>query len=405
MFTFPTGDLFTSIRGVGTKQNTSRSTFTFRADKLSSTTNKQFRIEGVISVGLKAGTYGYNPFFNAQALVKNLKVYRGNKAIADAHYVDAQYTVKEYSTIPAHEKENHSIGEPSPPDQWFIKFSPTTSALSSAETTSELSMLGDRGGGGTIPIYVRPEPEPDDPPPPPPPPPPPLDIDDTDNTDDQDDIDDGIDEDGGTTIIDDEDTPSTVVSRLSRLLVTNRIDLQPDSIYRFHVIINRVKNDNADNVLKVNINPSLEALRPAFAGTYSTTGIQHSIDWEIDTAGIAAADLRGIYFQIDAFEEDIIIANAAVVYISDVNILGKISELPINTIYRFDGEVWDNAITQLSNDDGILNDSPHSLIESYEVNSEAQRLYCISGGNIYVWGTGPNDPYGGLVSSRIVVSW
>ncbi|KKK84707.1 hypothetical protein LCGC14_2780640, partial [marine sediment metagenome] len=142
-----------------------------------------------------------------------------------------------------------------------------------------------------------------------------------------------------------------------------------------------------------------------FDGTISTSGIQFPIEWEFITTGIAAADLREVRFRIDMFEENIDVADAAAAYVSDINILGKIRELPINTIYRYDGEIWDNAITQVSSDGGIVSGSPHSLVESYEVNSAAQRLYCISDGNVYVWGTGVNDPYGGTTASRIVVSW
>ncbi|KKL21134.1 hypothetical protein LCGC14_2448520, partial [marine sediment metagenome] len=209
---------------------------------------------------------------------------------------------------------------------------------------------------------------------------------------------------GDITIINDNVTEG-FATKLSRLLVTNQMDLQPNSIYRLHVIINRVKNPSADKVLKVRINPSLAALRPSFDGTISTSGVQFPIEWEFSTTGIATEDLRGIRFRIDMFEENIDVVEGATVFISDINIIGKIRELPINTIYRYDGEIWDNAITQVSSDGGIVNGSPHSLIENYEVNSDAQRLYCISAGNIYVWGVGVNDPYGGATASRIVVSW
>ncbi len=376
------GNLFS----LGSKNSTRRHTFTFQADNVSTTSDGEFRIEGIVSVAIKGSQqlYDWNLFI-ANALIKNLKVYRGDEEIANSQFIDVQYIIKDHLNIPTIEEENHTIGEPSPPDQWFVKF-PEAGGPTSIPNIPPTVGITPGGGNGL-----------DWPPPPPPPPPQPDDpiipLPDPDDTD------------GGETIIIDDDTTEEFATKLSRLLVTNKINLQPNEIYKFHIIINRIKNANADKVLKVRINPSLTALRPSFDGTISTSGIQFPIEWEFNTAGIAAADLYGIRFRIDMFEENIDIVDAASVYVSDINILGIIRELPINTIYRYDGEVWDNVITQVSNDGGIVNGSPHSLIESYEVNSTIQRLYCISDGNIYVWGSGVADPYGGITASRIIASW
>jgi len=378
------GELFSS----NSKTETRRHTFTFRADDIATTTNNEFRIEGTVAAVIKGSQRLFDWKLFANALIKNLKVYRGDEEIANSQFIDIEYAVKEYSSILTTERENHAIGEPSPPDQWFVKF-PAAGGPSTAPNIPPSVQITPGGGKGL-----------NWPPPPPPPPPDP-------------DPDDPIipppsgpdDTDGGETIIIDENTTEGSATKLSRLLVTNEINLQSNSIYRFHALINRIKNSDADKVLKIRIEPSLASLKPSFDGTIITSGIQFPIIWEFDTTGIAAADLLGIRFRIDMFEENIDVTDAAAVYVSDINILGKISELPINTIYRYDGEIWDNEITQVSDDGGIVGGQPNSLVESYEVNSAIQRLYCISSGNIYVWGIGALDPYGSTITSRIVSSW
>ncbi|KKM82715.1 hypothetical protein LCGC14_1316740 [marine sediment metagenome] len=378
------GDLFDLERKAATR----RHTFTFQADNVAATTDGEFRIEGTVAATVKGAQRLYETWqLFADAVIKNLKVFRGDEEIANSQFVNIEYAVKEFSSISATERENHSIGEPSPPDQWFVKFPAAGGSPVIPSIPPSLGIAPGGGGGSDWPPIVPPPDDPDDPDDPIIPPP-----------DDPNDP-------GGDTITIDNNVTEGFATKLSRLLVTNKIDLQPNSIYRFHVIINRVKNSDANKVLKVRINPSLAALRPSFDGTISTSGIQFPIEWEFDTTGIAAADLREVRFRIDMFEENIDVADAAAAYVSDINILGKIRELPINTIYRYDGEIWDNAITQVSSDGGIVSGSPHSLVESYEVNSVAQRLYCISDGNIYVWGLDVNDPYGGTTASRIVVSW
>lgn len=379
------GDLFSLDKKTGTR----RHTFTFQADDIAVTTDGEFRIDGTVAVALTGAQRLRETWkFFANALIKNLKVYRGDAEIANSQFINIEYTVKSYSSIPPVEKENHSIGEPSPPDQWFVKF-PVVSGPSLSPNIPPAVGISPGGGGGL-----------DWPPPLPPSLP----------SDDSDDLviplpPDSEDMGGGDTITIGNDITEGFATKLSRLLVTNKIDLQPNSTYRFHVIINRVKNSDADRVLRIRINPSLAALRPSFDGVISTSSVQFPIEWEFDTTGIAAADLYGIRFRIDMFEENIDTTDAAAVYISDINILGRIRELPVNTVYRYDGEAWDNALAQISNDGGIISGHPHSLVENYETNSEIQRLYCISGGNIYVWGIGAEDPYGSTSISRVVVSW
>jgi hypothetical protein len=365
-----------------------RHTFTFQADNIAATTNKEFRIEGKVVAPIKGGDAAFAWFFMAEALLKNFKVYRGDEEIANSQFIGVQYLVKEYSAVPIAERANHSIGAPSPPDDWFIKFS-TAPGLFVGTPTTELVYIPI---GGTdwpaipsLPVTPTTPTIPDLPIDPPPPDPP--------------------DTDGGETIIISDDTTAEFATRLSRLLVTNQMDLHPNTLYRFHIIVNRVKSFNVDKVLKIRINPSLAALKPSFDGTVTSSGIQFPIEWVFTTAGIAAEDLLGIRFRIDLFEEDIDIDDAATVYVSDINILGKIIELPANTIYRYDGVAWDNAITQVSDDGGIVGGHPHSLIESYEAVSAARRLYCISDGNIYVWSSNVQDPYGSNVASRIVIAW
>ena len=351
--------------GLDPKTMVQRFTFTFQADDITSTTNGEFRIEGACACSAASKNKGEIWAFHASALIRNVKVYRGDAETANAQYIDIQYIAKEYASIPEIERGNHSIDEPSPPDQWFVKFP----AAGPQDLNQPPPIYTPTGGGGGL----------DWPPISPPA------------------TGEGVDVNANVT--------EEFATKLSRLLVTNRIDLLPGSIYKFHIIINRIKNANANQILKVRINPSLASIVPSFDGTISTTEVQTSIEWEFDTTGISAVDLRGVRFRIDMYEENIDIDDAADVYVSDINILGRIKELPINTIFRYDGEAWDDALTKLSNDNGITGGHPYALVENYEANSNIQRLYCLSDGDVYVWGIGAQDPYGSTVASRIVVSW
>lgn len=120
----------TYVNNTGTLLNldensqTRRHTFTFYADSIKATTNGEFRIEGVVTAAVPPAIRNTqdNWLFLASALIKNLKVYRGDAVIANSQFMNVKYIIKDYSSIPATEKGNHSIGIPSPPDQWFVKF-------------------------------------------------------------------------------------------------------------------------------------------------------------------------------------------------------------------------------------------------------------------------------------------
>ncbi len=130
-----------------------------------------------------------------------------------------------------------------------------------------------------------------------------------------------------------------------------------------------------------------------------------SITWEFSTAGAAAHQLVSVRFKIDAFEENIQPSEGGSIYISDINLLGIVREVPTNTIFRYDGEVWDADQTSLSDDGGIVAGNPHELVQNYETNSAAVRLYCLTVGDVYVWGIGADDPYGGESVPRVIISW
>lgn len=425
------GDLF----GVGTNDvNVRRHTFTFNADNLAETTNGEFRIEGVVKATIKGALRFETWSMIANAMLRNFKVYRGNAELANSIFVDASYIVKEYSAVSPLEKGNHSIDEPSPPDQWFVKFPITTEILipGGSDDNRPPTVGTPPGGGGgldwppTKPPFPPPPPSlppPDDPPPsppsppggedqdnpdPPPPPPvqpdvpPPIPIPPPPNPPNPDDND----EDEGDIVIPDDATEGYAV-KLSRLLCTNRMNLVPDEIYKFHVIVNRIKNPDEEYPLHIRISPSKATIKPAYDGVITATGTQSTIAWEFSTDGFTEEELTGIRFRIDLYEKELDYSAGATVYVSDWNILGKIRELPVNTIYRYDGEFWERDITEVSNDGGIIaaDGYPNRLVESFEVNSDAVRLYCISSGDIYVWGIGAQDPYGGSAASRIVMSW
>lgn len=369
-YTEPSGNLFSLDESSQVKKHI----FTFKADDISTTTNGEFRIEGVVKAAVKGGMRFTETWrLQARALIKNLKIYRGGAEIANAQFIDAEYIVKEYSDIPIAERENHAIEEPSPPDQWFVKFTPVVSkqGKSPQALMAPPGTIGEeRPGGTTTTTTTTTTPTtPTEPPP---------------ST-----------QEGGTTVY----GPGGVNTNPSRLLATNQIDLVPGATYRFHALVNRVKNPDSNVVLKIHIKPSLAELRPVFDGTIATSNSQFSIEWEFSTSGISAENLLGIRFYIDIYEEGLDVDAAATVYISDINILGKIRKPPINSIFRYNGEVWDNKITGKG-----ITGHPHSLVEAYEEKSNAQRLYCISDGDAYVWST-VNDPYGSPDFSRIIVCW
>ncbi len=210
--------------------------------------------------------------------------------------------------------------------------------------------------------------------------------------------------------------PSTIVDKLGRLLITNRMKLLTNTIYRMQVLVNREESDSG-KPLRIAVTPSISELA-GYTGATTSIGTQNKIVWEFDTTGIPASKLSEVRFWIDAYEENIDPVDGGAIYISDINLLGTVRELPINTIFRYDGEVWDDSITKLSNDGGIVNGHPHKLVQSYETNSDAVRLYCLSDGDVYTWEIDANDPYVITIdpddpppalpimpTSRIIVSW
>lgn len=332
-FTFNEGTLFS----VDKIRNTQRVTFSFNADDMVNT-NGEFIIEGKVSALIKGAERQKVWAFLGNALIKNIKLFRGDKTAANSMYIPAEYVIKEYSLLPAKEKERHAIKEPSPPDEWFIKFNKGNKGIKFTSTLLE-----------------------------------------------------GQDE-----------KTSVVVDKLSRTIVTNKMKLYTNSVYRMHALINREDSDSG-KPLHIKVTPSIKKLAK-YAGITASTGVQNEIVWEFNTTGIPDTELTEISFQIDAYEENIIPFKAGAIYISDINLLGKIRETPVNTVYRYDGEVWDNALTKLSNDDGIELGNPYKLVQNYEPNSGKVRLYCISLGRVYVWSI-EDDPYGRDVISRIITSW
>ena len=336
---FNTGSLFS----LDTSVQTRRATFTFNSDDVTSTTDGEFVIEGTVAVAIKgAERWRESWTFNANALIKNVKLFRGDAENANATYVPVEYIVKEYVAIPDTGQEHHAIDHPSPPDQWFIKFG------------------AGQVEGDIVPLSTE--------------------------------------EDGA-----EDSTTITTVDKLSRLLITNRMKLSANSTYRMHVLVNREDSDSGKS-LKVKVTPSISGLA-GYTGTITSIGTQNEIVWEFSTAGIAVHRLASVRFRIDAYEENIQPSEGGSIYISDINLLGTVRELPINTIFRYDGEVWDDSLTKLSDDGGIVGGHPHKLVQNHEANSDAVRLYCLSDGDAYVWGIGADDPYGGTEVPRIIIAW
>ena len=179
--------------------------------------------------------------------------------------------------------------------------------------------------------------------------------------------------------------------------------LSTNTIYRMHVLVNREDSDSG-KPLKIKVTPSIRALA-GYTGAITSVGTQNEIVWEFSTASIPASMLAAVRFRIDAYEENIQPSEGGSIYISDINLLGTVRELPVNTIFRYDGEVWDDNLTKVSDDGGIVGGHPHKLVQNYETNSDVVRLYCLSDGDVYVWGIGADDPYGGTEVPRIIIMW
>jgi len=332
---FNTGSLYSLDKSIQVR----RTTFTFNSDGVAATTDGEFVIEGTVAVAIKgAERWKESWTFLAGALIKNVKLLRGDAETANATYVPVEYVVKEYADISDVEREHHAIEQPSPPDQWFIKFGAGQSGVEyvSALESSDESTL-------------------------------------------------------------------TTVNRLSRLLITNRMKLTANSTYRMHVLINREDSDSG-KPLRIKVTPSINGLA-GYTGTITSVGAQNEIVWEFSTTGVPASKLSAVRFRIEAYEENIQPSEGGSIYISDINLLGTICKLPVNTIFRYDGEVWDDSLTKVSDDGGIVGGHPHKLVQNYETNSDLVRLYCISDGDVYVWSTDLDDPYGGTEVSRIIISW
>lgn len=336
-----------NLRDNGT--GTVKHELTFDGSLLSSA-NSAFRLEGAVAAGYKGGrilpgTYLIDWTFFAKYLIKNITIRRGGSIGGDEYfydddtsntvYLEPEYIHEKYSDVPEVDREHHYIDDPSPPDQWFVKY-------------SQYGQIGSPVGA-----------------------------------------------------------PAPPDQTVSRKLVTNFMNLVPDEVYRFHMTFKKVKSfwwGSSDLPLSVTIRSSLDKI-PPYTGTFVVSNTQHFIEWEFSTANISAESLQNMHFEIEMSDTGTYVANAAIIYVSDINILGKLNQIPVNTIYRYDGEVWDDAVTKVSDDGGITSDYPHALVESYEANSDAQRLYCISGGAPYVWSIGPGDPYGGATRSQIIISW
>lgn len=304
-----------------------RASFTFNADDIDfSTTDGSIYIKGVASckIPLPQLLAGQFTQFRANVAIRNIELYRGTVEEANSTYVEADYVVKPYADIPAAEKDNHMIEPPSPPDQWFLKFSP----MNLTEVSGK-------------------------------------------------------------------------VERLSRRIVSNGLTLLPNKTYKLHFIVKKLggtpnKSYRVRTISPLKGIPELSAM---------CSGVeQRPFVWEFSTAGFTATQLQDIKFEIEVWEEEISPNAGAVIYLSDINIQQRIADTAINTIYRYDGQAWDNTQTSES-DDGNVTNQPFGLHKEYETASDAIRLYCIADDVPYVWSTGPNDPFGGETVPRIIMTW
>lgn len=192
------------------------------------------------------------------------------------------------------------------------------------------------------------------------------------------------------------------IGRLSRRIITNKITLQPNQNYKLHFMVAKGTDGIPEKTYRVRTISPIKDIAELSATCSGTA--QRSFEWTFSTFGIAAADLQDIQFEIEIWEENIAPGFGATFYISDVNIQQKIAQIAENTIYRYDGQSWDDVQTKLSNDGNVIV-QPFGLHKEFETNSNAIRLYCIANSDPYVWSTGPDDPYGGEVVPRIVITW
>ncbi len=192
------------------------------------------------------------------------------------------------------------------------------------------------------------------------------------------------------------------IARLSRRLITNKMTLLPGQNYKLHFMVKKATDGIPEKSYRVRTISPVSGIAELSA---TCSGIaQRSFEWTFPTFGISSANLKDIQFEIEIWEENITPGYGATFYISDVNIQQKIIQTAENTIYRYDGQAWDDVQTKLSNDGNVL-EQPFGLHKEFEVNSDATRLYCIANNDPYVWSTGPNDPFGGEVVPRIVITW
>jgi hypothetical protein len=300
--------------------------FTFNMNDIDfDTTDGSIYIQGAAAVkitvpNLLSGEY---KVFTANAAYRNIKLYRGTTEDANTIYLNTEYIIKEYADIPPVENDNHAIEPPSPPDQWFIKFSQNSSL-------------------------------------------------------------------------------SSITQRLGRRLITNKLTLQPNENYKLHFMVKKGTNGIPTKTYRVRTISPVSGI-PELSATCSGTE-QRPFEWVFDTTGIAVDNLKNIQFEIEVWEEDILPGFGATFYISDINIQQQIAQIAENTIYRYDGQAWDDAQTKLSNDGNIIV-QPFGLHKEFETNSDSTRLYCIANDDPYVWSTGPSDPFGGQVVPRIIMTW
>ena len=308
-----------------------RVTFTFNANDVNTdTTDGTIYIKGLVAAKLTVPQLlsGEYKQFSAYADIRNIQLFRGSADDANATYLESEYIIKEYTDIPTVENDNHIIEAPSPPDQWFIKFS----------RNADLSIIEE-------------------------------------------------------------------VSRFSRRVLTNKMTLQPDQNYKLHFVVKKASDGIPEKTYRVRTISPVSGIAELSATCQGTE--QRSFQWEFPTSGIAASDLEDLQFTIEVWEEDIAPGNGATFYISDINIQRKIAETARNTVYRYDGQAWDDVQTRESSDGGIVSGSgqPFGLHQEFEVNSDAARLYCIANQDPYVWSIGLDDPFGGEIVPRIVITW
>jgi len=320
--------------------------------------------------------------FSATASINPPELYRGPTEFADAEFMRNAYVSKYRSNITdENDLTQHSVAAPSPPDEWFAKFYPY-----STREVVQGPLQTPAGEGGSTDFDWGDLPED-------------WGGDETGEDDYTPPVEGDTEEGDGTGNI----TRLSTKTRRARLLVSNAMKLSSGNTYRVHAIVKRKIASGQGAPLIVSIRSSINEI-PGATSTITTTGFREIV-WEFSTVGIPQSKLNSVRLQIYAYEEFANDVNSATVYISDVNVLGKIAETPENTVYRFDGEVWDDDITKVSSDGGIIGGHPEGLFQYYESRSAAYRLYCISDGVPYVWSFGPGDLYGAESTPRLAISW